>query len=77
MTTTSPIEIDGRTGEGGVQVLRTSLSLAAARGVPVRVTDIRGGRSKPGRLLQHRTCARAVAQVTSGRLEGEGSRIGR
>ncbi|MEL6430261.1 MAG: RNA 3'-terminal phosphate cyclase [Planctomycetota bacterium] len=71
MTTTSPIEIDGRTGEGGGQVLRTSLSLAAALGVPLRVTDVRGGRKKPGLLRQHRTCARAVAAVTAGQLEGD------
>ncbi|MEO0660552.1 MAG: RNA 3'-terminal phosphate cyclase [Planctomycetota bacterium] len=71
MTTTSPIEIDGRTGEGGGQVLRTSLSLAAALGVPVRVTNVRGGRRKPGLLRQHRSCARAVAEITGGRLEGD------
>lgn len=64
------IVIDGRQGEGGGQVLRTSLGLAAALGVPVRVENIRAGRKKPGLLRQHLTSARAAAAVCGGGLVG-------
>ena len=42
------LHLDGSYGEGGGQIVRTSLSLAALVGVPVKLTDIRAGRSKPG-----------------------------
>lgn len=37
----------------GGQILRISISLSAILGVPVRVTKIRAGRSKPGLAAQH------------------------
>ena len=42
------IEINGAIGEGGGQVLRTSLSLSALTGTPVRIEQIRANRSQPG-----------------------------
>ena len=68
---TETIHIDGRQGEGGGQVLRTSLSLAAALGRPVRITEVRGGRRKPGLLRQHRTALRALVDITGGAAEGD------
>ena len=65
------LEIDGSLGEGGGQVLRSSLSLAAATGRPVRVAKVRAGRPRPGLLRQHLTALRAVAEVTGARLEGD------
>lgn len=65
------IVIDGRQGEGGGQVLRTSLSLAAALGRTVVVEHVRGGRRKPGLLRQHRTALRAVRDITGGEIEGD------
>lgn len=65
------IKIDGSQGEGGGQVLRTSLSLAAALGRPVTVENVRGRRRKPGLLRQHRTALRAVRDITSGTVEGD------
>ena len=62
--------IDGAQGEGGGQVLRTSLTLAAVTGKPIRVENIRAGRKKPGLLRQHLTAVRAVAEVCSGVVEG-------
>lgn len=41
------IEIDGAAGEGGGQILRTSLSLSAVTGKPFAIRNIRAGRSKP------------------------------
>lgn len=62
--------IDGARGEGGGQVLRTALGLAALRGFPVRIENVRAGRKKPGLLRQHRCAAQAVAAITGGELEG-------
>lgn len=64
------IEIHGAIGEGGGQVLRTSLGLSAALGEPVRITDIRAKRKKPGLLRQHLTSAKAVARICQGELSG-------
>ncbi len=67
---TEMIEIDGSKGEGGGQILRTSLAAATAAGRPVRIRNIRAGRAKPGLLRQHLTCAKASAEITGGDLEG-------
>jgi len=64
------ILIDGAKGEGGGQVLRTSLSLSACTGQAFRIKNIRSGRKKPGLMRQHLTCVRAAAAVCSGKAEG-------
>ena len=66
-----PLTIDGSRGEGGGQMLRTSLSLAAVLGKPVRIVNIRAGRPKPGLAPQHLTACRAVAAVCQGQLTGD------
>jgi hypothetical protein len=40
----SPVEIDGAHGEGGGQILRTSLALAMITGRALRMRRIRAGR---------------------------------
>ena len=62
------IEIDGSEGEGGGQMLRTSLSLGAAYGIPFERVNIRANREKPGLKRQHLTCAKAVAAVARRRV---------
>jgi len=57
------IEINGSQGEGGGQILRTSLTLSAVTGHPVRIEKIRAGREKPGLKRQHLTCIKAVAAI--------------
>lgn len=47
------IHIDGSYGEGGGQVLRTSLSLAAITGNPISIYNIRAGRKNPGLAANH------------------------
>ena len=64
------IQIDGSEGEGGGQVLRTSLSLSALTGRPLRLTNIRAGRSKPGLRPQHLTAVRAVAATCDAEVDG-------
>jgi RNA 3'-terminal phosphate cyclase (ATP) len=65
------LTIDGSVGEGGGQVLRTSLSLAAITGTDIRVTKIRAGRKNPGLAAQHLTAVRAAAAACGGALEGD------
>lgn len=67
----STVVIDGSHGEGGGQVLRTSLTLAVLTGQPVRIERIRAGRKKPGLRPQHLTAARAAGAVCDARLEGD------
>ena len=64
------IQIDGGQGEGGGQVLRTALTLAAVRGVPVHVHDIRAGRRIPGLQPQHLTVVNALAAMCEAEVRG-------
>jgi RNA 3'-terminal phosphate cyclase (ATP) len=64
------LTIDGSYGEGGGQVLRTSLALSAISGQPVRIEQIRAGRRKPGLRPQHLTGVRATAKVCDAEVEG-------
>ena len=64
------ITIDGTTGEGGGQVLRTALSLAAITAKPFVMENIRGRRSKPGLRQQHLTCVEAAARICGAGVEG-------
>ena len=64
------IIIDGSEGEGGGQVLRTSLSLSAITGKPVRIENVRGRRKKPGLFRQHLTAFKAAAEICNARMEG-------
>lgn len=59
------IKIDGSKGEGGGQILRTSLSLSAITGKEILIEKIRAGRETPGLKRQHLTCVRAVAEICS------------
>ena len=65
------VVIDGSHGEGGGQVLRTCLSLAAITGQPVRIEQIRAGRRKPGLQPQHLTSVRAAAKICDADVEGD------
>jgi RNA 3'-terminal phosphate cyclase (ATP) len=65
------IKIDGSYGEGGGQILRSTLTLSAILGKPVEIINIRAGRKKPGLQPQHLTGVRAVAEICNGKLEGD------
>ncbi len=64
------ITVDGSEGEGGGQILRTSLALSLVTRTPVRITNIRKRRAKPGLLRQHLTAVRAAAAVGAAEVEG-------
>lgn len=72
-----PIDIDGRAGEGGGQILRTSLALSALTCRPLEMHHIRAGRGKPGLLRQHLTAVRAAAALCDAELDGAELRSGR
>ena len=65
------IDIDGSFGEGGGQILRSSLALGVATKCITRVFNIRAGRKKPGLLRQHLTALRAAAQVSGASVTGD------
>ncbi|MBD3229353.1 MAG: RNA 3'-terminal phosphate cyclase [Candidatus Lokiarchaeota archaeon] len=64
------IEIDGSIGEGGGQILRTSISLSSLFQKSVRIYNIRAKRSKPGLKLQHTIGIRAAADISNAKIEG-------
>lgn len=64
------IEIDGSTGEGGGQILRTALALSMCTGRPFQLTRIRAGRPKPGLMRQHLTCVTAAAEISGAQVQG-------
>ncbi len=65
------IEIDGSQGEGGGQVLRSSLTLSLLTGQPFRIARIRAGREVPGLRPQHLECVRAAARISRAAVEGD------
>jgi RNA 3'-phosphate cyclase len=64
------LHLDGSYGEGGGQIVRTSLSLAALVGEAVRIENIRAGRPKPGLKAQHLTAVRALARISGAEVRG-------
>lgn len=64
------IAIDGSHGEGGGQILRTSLALSLLTGKPFRMAHIRARRSKPGLQPQHLISVKAAARVGNAKVEG-------
>jgi len=64
------IDINGAHGEGGGQVLRTSLTLSALTGKPLHIHHIRASRDQPGLQHQHLTAVKAVASLTKAELKG-------
>ena len=61
-------EIDA--SDGGGQLLRTSLALAALTETPVQLTGIRGSRPNPGLKPQHKAAVDVIADATDATVEG-------
>lgn len=64
------VTIDGSYGEGGGQILRSSLAFSALTGKPLRIFNIRAGRKNPGLRPQHLTAVRAAAIVCNAKVDG-------
>jgi RNA 3'-terminal phosphate cyclase (ATP) len=68
------LTIDGSYGEGGGQILRTSLALSLVTRTPFRIDKLRAGRAKPGLMRQHLTAVKAAVAV--GRASVRGDEVG-
>jgi RNA 3'-terminal phosphate cyclase (ATP) len=68
----SLVDIDGSRGEGGGQILRSSLALALITGRALKLRNIRAGRAKPGLQRQHLACVSAAARLCGAVARGPG-----
>ncbi|KAK4153111.1 RNA 3'-terminal phosphate cyclase domain-containing protein [Chaetomidium leptoderma] len=67
------VELDGRTGEGGGQLVRIACALAAVATQPIRITSVRGNREGPrggGLKSQHKTAIDYLATATAAEVSG-------
>jgi len=65
------LTIDGSFGEGGGQILRTSLALSLVTGKPFKLINIRANRTNPGLQQQHLTAVKAAATISDATVEGD------
>ena len=70
------ITIDGSQGEGGGQIVRSSMALAVLSATPIHISNIRAGRKKPGLARQHVTSVRAASEVCGGTASLDGAELG-
>lgn len=68
------IRIDGSQGEGGGQILRSSLTLSILTGQSYEIFNIRSNRKKPGLQPQHLKCVEAAVVISE--AEQKGAAIG-
>lgn len=68
------LSLDGSFGEGGGQILRTSLALSLLTGQPFHLRNLRARRAKPGLQPQHLMSVRAAASI--GQAEVRGASLG-
>lgn len=64
------IEIDGSYGEGGGQLLRYAMALAALLNKEVRIYNIRAKRDNPGLRHQHLAVVRTISELVNAEIEG-------
>jgi RNA 3'-terminal phosphate cyclase (ATP) len=65
------LDLDGSEGEGGGQILRSSLSLAVCTQQAFRIERIRANRDPPGLKRQHLAAVRAAAQICDAEVNGD------
>ncbi|KAK0656771.1 RNA 3'-terminal phosphate cyclase-domain-containing protein [Cercophora newfieldiana] len=73
MNEAKAIEIDGRTGEGGGQLVRIACALAAVASQPIRITNVRGNREGPrggGLKSQHVSSIAWLVKATDAEVTG-------
>ncbi|HEV7842920.1 MAG TPA: RNA 3'-terminal phosphate cyclase [Pyrinomonadaceae bacterium] len=64
------LTIDGSFGEGGGQIIRSSLALSLITGKPFRIYNVRAGREKQGLQRQHLTAVNAAAEIGGAQVDG-------
>jgi RNA 3'-phosphate cyclase len=64
------LELDGSFGEGGGQILRSSLALSLLTGRAFHLANVRAGRAKPGLQPQHLMSVRAAATIGQAQTRG-------
>ncbi len=64
------ITIDGSKGEGGGQILRTSVAMSAVTGREFRIENIRAKRKNPGIRPQHLNAINSVAKLCDAEIKG-------
>src|SRR6187401_3275663 len=64
------VDIDGSRGEGGGQILRTSLALSVLTGKRLRIRNVRARRPRPGLAAQHLACVIAAQRICGGAVDG-------
>ena len=64
------IVIDGSYGEGGGQILRTSVALSVITGKPVKIVKIRANRPNPGLRPQHLHGILALKELSNAKVKG-------
>lgn len=69
--TLTEVQIDGSMGEGGGQILRSSLALATCLRKSFRISDIRAARPRPGLQPQHLAAVKAAASISHARVQGD------
>lgn len=70
MGSEAAVFVDGSTGEGGGQLLRTSLSLACITGRELHIKNIRANRPRPGLASQHLSAVRAACMISDADCTG-------
>ncbi|KAH8907990.1 RNA-3'-phosphate cyclase 1 [Coniochaeta sp. PMI_546] len=73
MKEAKPIELDGRTGEGGGQLVRLAVALSAVSTTPIRITHVRGNRQGGrggGLKAQHVASIAYLARATDAQVSG-------
>lgn len=64
------LEIDGSLGEGGGQILRSSLTLSMLTGQGFSIHSVRAHRPRPGLQAQHLAAVRAAAHICGAEVRG-------
>ena len=64
------VELDGSFGEGGGQILRTSLALSLITKKPFHLRNVRAKRTRPGLQPQHLMSVQAAATIGKAQLRG-------
>ena len=65
------ININGNYLEGGGQIVRTALALSTLTGKPIKINNVRKGRSKPGLKPQHLTAVKTLQELCNATVKGD------